>query len=269
MHSYTDEEKPQVDEDIEVKRMKRLEQLKSRRPFGVISEDGSGWVSVSDTPQKLNLDDHYSDISPPRKRRSRNDTPSPEPKLKSSSTEIADLSPPRQRRKHYHTPSPESETKPLDSSSFDHRNTNYDDQKADISPPRKWARNDMPSPERNSKYSKLGREVSDLSPPRQRSHVPDPDLSPPRRVPRGSSNQGYSHSSPGPDLSPPRKSRRDFLASPARDLSPPRKSRRDLSPTRKNLKESTSLTDRPKTGLVTGKDVKEEVLKTKKEEWLR
>ncbi|KAD4385075.1 hypothetical protein E3N88_25243 [Mikania micrantha] len=62
-----DEEKPQVDEDIEVKRMKRLEQLKAQRPFGVISEDGSGWVSVSDNAKKLTSDDMNSDMSPPRK----------------------------------------------------------------------------------------------------------------------------------------------------------------------------------------------------------
>lgn len=42
-----DEEKPIVDEDIEVKRMKRLEQLKARRAYHDISEDGSGWVPLS------------------------------------------------------------------------------------------------------------------------------------------------------------------------------------------------------------------------------
>ncbi|XLU76204.1 hypothetical protein S245_035257 [Arachis hypogaea] len=49
----SDEEKPIVDEDIEVKRMKRLEQLRA------ISQDGSGWISLSD----------LQDISPPRGRR--------------------------------------------------------------------------------------------------------------------------------------------------------------------------------------------------------
>ena len=37
---YVDEEKPQVDEDIEVKRMRRLEQLRARRAYNAISEDG-------------------------------------------------------------------------------------------------------------------------------------------------------------------------------------------------------------------------------------
>ncbi|KAI7736469.1 hypothetical protein M8C21_030871, partial [Ambrosia artemisiifolia] len=48
-----DEEMPQVDEDIEVKRMRKLEQIKAQRPFGSIYEDGSGWVSVSDNAKNL------------------------------------------------------------------------------------------------------------------------------------------------------------------------------------------------------------------------
>ncbi|KAK1373795.1 putative ubiquitin-conjugating enzyme E2 [Heracleum sosnowskyi] len=230
-----DEEKPQVDEDIEVKRMKRLEQLKARRPYGLISDDGSGWVSVNNAPQKLI--DSNSDMSPPRKRRSRNDTPSPEPELRPDA-EIVDQSPPRQRRRRYHSPSDSI------------------DEKVDLSPPRKRrASLNNPSPERVRITSKSG-------------HA-DLDMSPPRRGRRDSPGRVDSRLSPGEDLSPPRKSRSDNPQSQVSDLSPPRKSRRDLSPPRKHLKESTSRAEQRKTGLVSGKDVTEEVLKAKKEEFLR
>ncbi|KAK4420427.1 hypothetical protein Salat_1993000 [Sesamum alatum] len=76
-----DEEKPQVDEDIEVKRMRRLEQLGSGSPFGAISEDGSCCVSVL-----------------------RNDTLSPRPEQQSDDPADADLSPPWQSRKHHWSP---------------------------------------------------------------------------------------------------------------------------------------------------------------------
>lgn len=36
-----EEEKPLVDEDIEVKRMRRLELLRAQRPHGAVSADGS------------------------------------------------------------------------------------------------------------------------------------------------------------------------------------------------------------------------------------
>ncbi|XP_074585876.1 pre-mRNA-splicing factor CWC26-like [Curcuma longa] len=77
-----DEDKPQIDEDIEVKRMKRLEAIRARKPYHAISEDGSGWVSISNSSKSSN------DLSPPRQVRLRFGTPSP-----------ADLSPPRKSRK--------------------------------------------------------------------------------------------------------------------------------------------------------------------------
>ncbi|KAA8525933.1 hypothetical protein F0562_007967 [Nyssa sinensis] len=323
-----DEEKPQVDEDIEVKRMKRLEQLKSRRPFGAISEDGSGWVSISDTPMDSNSYDQNSDMSPPRKRRVRNDTPSPEPELKPSEhgIEVSNSSPPRQSRKHYHTPSPEAETKPSHFSRQGPKHSSINDQNCDISPPRKRrARYDTPSPEPELRPSESGREVTDLSPPRQQrkrlntsielemkpshssgpdpdfspprrlppqklaryegknSEIPDlPDISPPRRVRRSSPYRDESHASIGADLSPPRKSRKDRPAS--HDLSPRQSNRHsfeieasrvssvsvpDLSPPRKTRKELSSLKERPKTGLITGQDIKEENAKTKMNDLLR
>ncbi|KAK9268733.1 hypothetical protein L1049_000494 [Liquidambar formosana] len=102
-----------------------------------------------------------------------------------------------------------------------------------------------------------------------------PDISPPRRVRRSPSYQDVLRASSGPDLSPPRKNRGDIgrpgsanisqqshpysIEDEVSDLSPPRKSRKELS----------SLKERPKTGLVTGQDIKEEISKTKKEYWLR
>lgn len=218
--------------------MKRLELLKSRRPFGAISEDGSGWISVSETAKNLNSDDPNSDISPPRKRRTRNDTPSPEHEPGVLAILNSDMSPPRKRRARNDTPSPEP--------TILRSNKPKDD---DMSPPRKRrARFDTPSPEPNSD--------PDLSPPRKGRTLDsmNSDLSPPRRGPHRSTNNNRSHGTVVEDLSPPRKKREDRHQRSS-----------DLSPPRKPMKES----ERPKTGLVSGKDVKEEIAKTKKEELLR
>nr|GMC96226.1 BUD13 homolog [Ipomoea batatas] len=243
-----DEEKPLVDEDIDVKRMKRLEELRAKRPFGAISEDGSGWVSVSDAPKNLNSDAQNLDLSPPRKGNARNDSPSPEPKLNPSSTVDVDISPPRKRRARYDTPSPEPQDNDLSpprkrSARSNRLSGKVDD---DMSPPRKRrARYDTPSPEPQD---------NDLSPPRKRSARSDTlsgkvddDMSPPRR------RQKHRNS-------PPHEV--DLQASPnAHDL--------DLSPPRKSRHRSPVIEQRQKTGLVTGKDVKDEIAKTKKEEWMR
>ncbi|KAI3733015.1 hypothetical protein L1987_64230 [Smallanthus sonchifolius] len=222
-----DEEKPQVDEDIEVKRMKRLEQIKAKRPFGAISEDGSGWVSVSDNAKNLTSDDTNFDISPPRRRKAHGD-------LDPCTTVLdPDMSPPRKRRVRYDSPSPEPNaddiSPPRRRKSRSPQQRTYD---TDISPPRKQrARFDTLSPEPNSD--------PDLSPPRERSH---------HRL-------GAHASAVESDLSPPRKKRVDRHQ--------PSASHSDLSPPRKTMKESA------KTGLVSGKDIKEEINKTKKEDWLR
>ncbi|KAK4396962.1 hypothetical protein Sango_1532800 [Sesamum angolense] len=200
-----DEEKPQVDEDIEVKRMRRLEQLRSRRPFGAISEDGSGWVSVSDAPNNVKPEEPNSDISPPRKRRLRNDTPSPRPEQQSDVPAEADSSPPRQSRKHSRSPPPnETRTSPFRGG--------------------RTARFDTPSPEPYVEASASDR-VTDLSPPRRRRR--DEDESPePNRI---SSHPKATNS----DISPPRRGHHDFRyqndtrASLKADLSPPRKVKND------------------------------------------
>ncbi|KAG5248953.1 serine carboxypeptidase [Salix suchowensis] len=293
-----DEDKPQVDEDIEVKRMKRLELIRARRTYNAIAEDGSGWVILS--PKHPNSGDPYSDMSPHYKRNVRNDTPSPEHegKVLNCGGDDANLSPPRQKQRQHHSPSPVPVT-----------NLN-----SDLSPPRKRRyRNDTPSPEPQLKPS---REASDLSPPqRQRKyhHSPspkpdtksknfsglNPDLSPPRRQradaespklkplkedtdlspPRQKWRRHYTPPKPEPDLSPPRKRKKDVGRSGLPDNShlSPRLSTQsgnsrasmaqDISPPRKNRKESSDLVsskELPKTGLITGRDMREEI-KTKKE----
>ncbi|KAL3825208.1 hypothetical protein ACJIZ3_021237 [Penstemon smallii] len=249
-----DEEKPQVDEDIDVKRIRRLEQLKSRRPYGAISEDGSGWLPVSDMSNNVNSDDLNSDISP---RRRRNDTPSPRPEEQPDFPPDADLSPPRQWRRQ--SP-PQSETK---------RKSRYD----------------TPSPDPHRENSESGRPITDLSPPRRQrreKHTPSPE---PER------KSSYSKST-NSDISPPRRGRQDSkYQDSTRDLSPPRKVKNDgsdsiissrksdhkldgersvtdLSPPRRR-KGSPLLVHRPKTGLVSGKDIKEEIDIKKKEDWSR
>ncbi|PSS09663.1 BUD13 like [Actinidia chinensis var. chinensis] len=280
-----DEEKPLVDEDIEVKRMKRLEQLRLRRPFGAISEDGSGWVPVSDTLTPLNSNEQNSDLSPPRKRRIRNDTSSPEPDLKSSrgGREVTDLSPPRHVRRRHPTPSPETETKSSHSLGLGPKHGNSNNQSSDISPPRKQrARYETLSPEPNLRSLKSEREVTDLSPVRRRQHLystssPETEMNDPDFSPRQeSSDYGGKNSeiSESRDISPPRRGRRSSLhqdvshVSQRADLSPPRKVSGLSSP--KNVrKESSSLKEQPKTGLITGQDIKEENARTKKTDWAR
>ncbi|KAJ0113203.1 hypothetical protein Patl1_01194 [Pistacia atlantica] len=288
-----DEERPLVDEDVEVRRMKRLEQLRLRRPYNAIAEDGSGWVSLG--PGRSDFNQPNSDMSPPRKRRAQNDTPSPEPETKppGSVRESADLSPPRlrrnrqdtpspsnsnlspprrhraqndvpspaiedndlspprqrQRRRRYQLPSPEPDRKPGHSTGLD----------SDLSPPwKRRARNDLPSPELELKPA---REDTDLSPPRQRGkhhHTPSPgpDISVSRRANRVSSNRDDMRVSEL-DLSPPRKNKKDA------DLSLPRRTRKE------ELSVSAPSKALPRTGLISGNDIREEISKTKNEDLLR
>ncbi|TYG47095.1 hypothetical protein ES288_D11G310600v1 [Gossypium darwinii] len=339
------DEKPLVDEDIEVKRMKRLEQIRLRRGYNAIAEDGSGWVSLS--PKHTNTVDPNSDISPPRRQRTRNDTPSPEPGLRHSNSEIEakDLSPPRKPR----SPGLKSDLSPPRRSRA-HNEATLTREDSDLSPPcRRPARADSPEP--RLKASRGGSDLSpprkrrvrndtpspealvnradgtDLSPPRKRrvrNDTPSPeplvnrtdgtDLSPPRKrrvrndtpSPEPLANRagaGLSpprkrrarNDTPSPkrrvkplregadsDMSPPRqRSRHQRAQSPEPDMPPPRQSHAqtselvhdsDLSPPRKSRRESTgpaSLKQQPKTGLISGSDIREEISKTKKDDWLR
>ncbi|OVA11284.1 Bud13 [Macleaya cordata] len=244
-----DEEKPQVDEDIELKRMKRLEHIRSQRPYNAISDDGSGWISISDAPKHLSSSKSRSpDVSPSREGRNRYDTPSPEVELKpmSSGDKDPDLSPPRQKRRRFHTPSPEpeQESKPSNSINPDH----------DLSPPRRSHSQTL------SRFKKKNEERLD-----------SPDLSPPRRVRPRSPEVDATLDSRVADLSPPRKSRKGYWQPESLDLSPARRIRHksvdapgdslvsDLSPPRKNKKG----------GLLLAQEMKKEIEKKKKEEFSR
>uniref|UniRef100_A0A803L5T3 BUD13 homolog n=1 Tax=Chenopodium quinoa TaxID=63459 RepID=A0A803L5T3_CHEQI len=293
------DEKPQVDEDIEFKRMKRLEELRARRSYNEISEDGSGWVPVSDAPKSSTTHDLSSDISPPRNRKARFDTPSPEPGMDASDSgrEVIDLSPPRQRRQRNDSPSPGPDDFGRESSDLSpprQRKKNNDfpsskhvskslaaGEEVDLSPPRQRRRRyDSPSPEHRTKATD-GKQDSDMSPPRWRGRVhgylsPMPqkissatgvrdsgldDLSPPRRERPGSSKLNDSRVSE--DLSPPRKIQKGIDKRGRRANGAQEESiESDLSPPRKSKQQQ-------KTGLITGKDVSTEIEKIKKDEWTR
>ncbi|XP_074264714.1 uncharacterized protein LOC141587172 [Silene latifolia] len=280
---------PQVDEDINVKFMKKMELLKAKGFHNQISEDGSGWVSVADTAKCSDSANARSDSSPPRNKKARFDTPSPEAGRNPSDSingdsdlspprqgrrrndslspspsggrDVSDLSPPRQRRRANRSPSPQLKSKSLKNSIVD------------LSPPRKHGRRyDSPSPEPNNNALDAGYN-SDLSPPRRqgRSQTSPPtviarkrsvsdanDLSPPRRGhPFKSSDSRGSE-----DLSPPRKGRKGIDTINTHDNRSRHISKEDLSPPRKKTMEK-------KTGLITGKDVSEEIAKIKKDEWSR
>ncbi|BBH10047.1 hypothetical protein Prudu_022722, partial [Prunus dulcis] len=122
-----------VDEDPawQKPRMRRLEALRAKRPFNAISEDGSGWVPVGQSsPPKISS----SDISPPRRHGINSEPGSVSP---GDRGEDVDLSPPRQRRKRHHTPTPEPATNqdqlPTDLSPT-RKSRNVD---SDLSPPRR------------------------------------------------------------------------------------------------------------------------------------
>lgn len=259
--------------------MKRLEEIRSRRPYLTVSDDGSGWVSISENPKLLDSENGVSDMSPSRKRRARFDTPSPEhDESKPSSSKI---------------PKP----------NLNSEDTLTPDQ--DLSPPR-LSHSGVESFDLKMKNS--GRHDSpDLSPPRRSTsdherrnleRPKSPDLSPPRRNRSATASLGLERKNSvrgdSPDLSPPRRSRPQVASSDFRrkhlerndspDLSPPRLGRRgspefdasratsggnDLSPPRKNRKDSSSMKAGRKAGLITTDEIKEEINKKKKEELLR
>ncbi|OIW17303.1 hypothetical protein TanjilG_22415 [Lupinus angustifolius] len=286
----SDEEKPLIEEDIEVKRMKRLDQLRAKRHYNAISEDGSGWVSLSS--DSVNPTNSSNDMSPPRKRRVRNDTSSPEPELNLSTynRKGVDLSPTHQRLKRYDTPSPEHHSQPphskgLDSDFSPPRKHRVEDD--DLSPPRKQNKGHPPSSE-----SAHATDLSpDISPPRrpqvnttknhERTNLRD--LSPPRRGRHDSPFEDNLHGSAALHLSNSRTSQKDVARSGLSDHSRTRSpglsvkgfSRPslspDLSPPRKNQKDPSipaSVNER-KTGLISGKDIREEIDRKKKDDLSR
>lgn len=270
---HVDGEEPVIDEDIEVKRMKRLELLRARRPYNAISEDGSGWVSLSS--DSVNPIDLNNDMSPPRKRRVRNDTPSPEPELNPSTTarKGADFSPSQHRLKRYDTLSPGPDSHPAHSGGLN----------SDLSPPRKHKVESVNlSPDISPPRRPHHQIIEDNGRKNNDSYDPE-DLPPPRRGRHDSPYHDNLHGSAASDLSPPRKSRKDVARPGLSDLSHRRSPgpsvkvfsqqslSPDLSPPRKNQKDPsipTSANDR-KTGLISGKDIREEIDRKKKDDLLR
>ncbi|XBI06764.1 uncharacterized protein [Aegilops tauschii subsp. strangulata] len=301
------DEKPQVDEDIEVKRMRRMEAIRAARPYNSIANDGSGWVTLpvpepegSGSPRRRRNDTpspergggaagRKEDLSPPR-RRQRRDTPSP----KRGGAAGSDISPPRQRQRRRDTPSPEG------------KGTG---EGGDLSPPRKSRRQDDSSPPRR-RARHDSEEPQDISPPRRRTRHDSEEpqnRSPPRRRTRHDSEEPQNRSpsrrrtrhdseEPG-DISPPRRRKRQDSAqldnpslarrqnlgqslgdgdiSPPRkgrksasdDLSPPRKER-DTSPPRKVRKEGAQK-ETMRAGLMSAEEVKEDIRKIKEDEKLK
>ncbi|PKA60663.1 hypothetical protein AXF42_Ash006297 [Apostasia shenzhenica] len=270
------DETPQIDEDIEVKRLKRLEALRSRKPYHAISEDGSGWVSIpnpssstTDGPgmSPLRRDSGIADLSPPRQqRRQRLDSLSPVMDKKPGSLPTMDLSPPRQRCRRLDSPSPEPQTKESGVEA------------SDLSPPRRGRVEDLSPPRR------IRKGATDTSLTHRSASSPAPDFSPPRRNRKGSPDDSSpvlrTRRSPGADLSPARR----IIKGPASiDLSPPRRSAKhlpeppelhkggrtincpstDLSLPRK---ESSLSKEAIRGGLLSAKDMREEIDKKKKEE---
>ncbi|CAN6451729.1 unnamed protein product [Victoria cruziana] len=240
----------QVTEDIEVKRLKRLELLRAKRPYLAVSDDGSGWVSVSD--EKKDQDKMLNtsvDLSLPQDRQN-----SSLLEYSSKGTyeqlEDSDLSPPRHRRTPLEkdndlTPPRKSNlsfsrNKDVDSSPLRMHKSTLRHGDVGLSPPRKDESFLQYSDTNLSPSSKrdlpLGHKDADSSPPRKHSssfsRVND-DLSPPRKKKSSSRHDAAVNSSP------PRKhgllvQQNDAILSPQNsgasrvhydgvDLSPPRK----------------------------------------------
>jgi len=220
------DDRPLVDEDIEVKRMRRLEAIRAARPYNAIVEDGSGWVTVAapeeqaggstcrgrnDTPSPERGGAGSKDSSPPRRRQWR-DTPSPE----AGDAAGKDMSPPRQRRRRQDTSSPKGNG----AADQDDMSPPQKSRRQDPSPPRRRARNDTEEPQdlelprRRVRHD--SEEPQDTSPPRRRRHDSEEpqDMSQPRRRMRHDSEEPH-------DMSPPRRRRHD--SEEPQDMSPPRR----------------------------------------------
>lgn len=223
-----------------MKRLKRLELIRQQKPYLAISDDGSGWVSVSDSSKGKYLDsedqdlsplrnksplkvaNEISDLSPPRRRRRRADTPSPEPEDKrqlinhtsnqKARTVSPNLSPRQSRQRQSHTPSPKRAAIQPDlglsppRQQGPHSVSAYG--RADLSPPRRRKCADTPSPESEYLQQKSAYGEHDLSPPRRSRHrVCSPEKPVHSSSLKSSAETGNSHPSSA-DLSPPRKAKK-------------------------------------------------------------
>ncbi|KAF9595321.1 hypothetical protein IFM89_038473 [Coptis chinensis] len=276
-----DEEKPQVNEDIEVRRMKRMEMIRSRRPYHAISEDGSGWIAVSNSvnhhgnqspvqelqgKKRLNSISPDNDLSPMRRSHSQTNERSDSP----------DLSPPRRNRI-----SSQPSSGSMDEDISPPRRNRANVESVDISPPRRnrpisqkidSLPGDISPPRRNRPTShKSDASAEDISPPRRnRSHPEIIDASKEDVSPRRNFQHSQKSNVSGKDLSPPRKSK-VLEISKSFDLSPPRKNQRvtplaDLSPPRRSKSNSK---EEARTGLLTAEEIKMEIERKRKEELSR
>ncbi|KAH9308249.1 hypothetical protein KI387_036160, partial [Taxus chinensis] len=284
-HEDSPDEGPQVTEDVEVKRMKRMEELKMHRPYLTVASDGSGWVTVSH-PNKPGL--QPNDLS---------------------SNEQGSTDPPNDSKMqsaflNNHLSSPNKNCGSVDQrdlqyadrqSNYERDNSNYHDSEflkqkkvqhgsPNISPPRK-ARTKSPDfmPPRKCQKDidslhplpqrKVRHDSPDQSPTRKDSAM-SPDLSPPRKHQKNDGSDKLPsikvrYNSPdqfcsrkahakSPDLSPPRKHQKNvgfsgpFPQTKVRhdspDLSWAQKAQTkspDLSPPRKRLKDVGSLDTLP------------------------
>ncbi|CAN1181218.1 BUD13 homolog [Linum perenne] len=251
------DEEPQVDEDIEVKRLKRLEHLRAKQSINPIAEDGSGWVSLS--PKRADPFGISSDMSPPRQNATRNDTPSPEPERSRENMHrhfSSDISPPRKQRSRDDSPTAQPGLY-----------QSVEDE--DFSPPRKQHQHrdnhSLDGTRRNICSSSTM--SHDLSPPRMQRRYDTPS---PEHVPKDS-RQDYIlnivlifH--------PPRKRRKDFVTPrsgvPTCSFANDNLLNDDLSPPRKKRAE-VGAKEQPITGLVSGRDMSKEILRKKKDDMLR
>lgn len=160
------DEKPQVTEDVEVKRMKRMEHLKMHRPYLTVADDGSGWVTVSET-KKAGI--HSNDLSP--KRQSSADIPH-DRHVQCTSPDQS-LSPPRRDQSNIHprdlllahTNFESGNLSPKSNYHEAHHSLLREHERRGLNPwPPRKVRHDSP----------------DLSPPRN-ARTKSPDLSPPRK----------------------------------------------------------------------------------------
>lgn len=178
------DEKPQVTEDVEVKRMKRLEHLKMHRPYLTVADDGSGWITVSET-KKTGI--HSNDSSP--KRQSSGDVP--HDRHVQCTYPDQSLSPPRRDQSNSHKRD----------ILLVNKHTNFES--SNLSPESNYH-----EPHHLLLKEHEGGALSLLSPRKVRHD--SPDQSPPR--------DAWTKS---PDLSPPRKCQKDtFLEGKDRTLSP-------------------------------------------------
>lgn len=265
------EDAPLIIEDVEFKRMQRLEALRMR-PYHATAADGSGWVLLNDDQSQGPMAEGGMDAdlsSSPRERQSGASPQRKETDLSPPRRE-EDLSPPRKGRHdlpEIHLPSQSSSPPQKDSRRGHHDSPESGPQSQDLSPPRKaLKRNNQDFPNSSAPSQQLSPSRRAWLRGRQDSpelNTPRRDLSPPRRESRRGRHDSPDFNTANRDLSPPRReARRGRHDSPALktsgDMSPPRRESKrgrhnspqpdlvgigtamDLSPPRKDSRSSRS-----------------------------